>query len=157
MSNWVHVNGVFRIDSIRSIDPEFKPEEIFGKQCLFKDSEEVWNDFSDNPDDFLPAGSEGTCEMSVWEDPDPCSIAAYTVSIFGDLRDCNSTNNILQYFIKVCRKINKNYMIRQAVITAESEVIDQTRTITFINDEIKEIIYNPDGTILNTVYLLDEM
>lgn len=64
-------------------------------------------------------GSEGSLEMSVWTNPDPCCMAAYTVSIFGDLRDHDSTEEIINWFEEKCKELGGS--IRQAVITVDNE------------------------------------
>ena len=62
----------------------------------------------------MPGGDEGTLHKSVWVNPTKHSMAAYAVSIFGDLRDGDSPNEIIEWFKKICDKVNP----RQAVITA---------------------------------------
>lgn len=71
MSVWTHVAGVIRVDCIRCIceQPEFN--KIF----------DACN---------IPMGSEGPLDFRVIENPEKDSLAAYTVVIFGDLRDFGS-------------------------------------------------------------------
>lgn len=118
MSVWTHVAGVIRVDDIR-IDnylPNF--DKIVGKECLFKSSENTWRDMENYPNDYMPYGSEGTLQKSVWINPDKNSMAAYTISVFGDLRDYEEPQPIIDWFIKVCDRFE---WIRQAVITVETE------------------------------------
>ena len=62
-------------------------------------------------------GSEGSLQISVWDNPDKNCANAYTVSIFGDLRDHDNPQEIINWFKS---KIN-NLWIRQAVITVSNE------------------------------------
>jgi len=45
-------------------------------------------------------------------------MAAYTISIFGDLRDHNDPNDIIEWFKGVLKRCG---MIRQATITVKNE------------------------------------
>ena len=118
MSVWTHVAGIIRVDDIRfdNYSPNF--DKIVGKECLFESSENTWRDMQNNPNDYMPYGSEGTLQKSVWIDPDKSSMAAYTISVFGDLRDYEEPQPIIDWFIKVCDRFE---WIRQAVITVETE------------------------------------
>lgn len=117
MSVWTHVAAVFRIDGIQEFGkPNF--EEIFGKQCLWNDSGAVWEDACKNPEKYLPMGSEGTLETSVWVNPRGNELAAYTVTVFGDLRDFNDIEFVEKWFDNSCRKAEN---VRQAVVTIECE------------------------------------
>lgn len=118
MSNWTHVAGIIRIDCIRTLEDNPNFDTFIGKECLFEDDESVWIRLDSHPDEFLPAGSEGTLQKSVWINPEKCDIAAYTVSIFGDLRDHDNPKDIIEWFKKKC----SNLCIRQAVITVENEL-----------------------------------
>ena len=119
MSNWTHVAGIVRIDSFRGlffgIEPDF--EAIFGKELNFDDPEERWDDAQHNPEKYLPLGSEGSLHMSLWINPDSHDFAAYTVSIFGDLRDHQDPDEIIVWFEEKCSKV----MVRNACITVYNE------------------------------------
>lgn len=117
MSNWTHVAGVVRIDDLRLSDetPDF--DKMFGKEVRYEDSLDVWEDADENPDDYLPMGREGSLRKSVWINPDNSSISAYTVSIFGDLRDHDDPQAIVDWFEKKL----KNVWVRQAMITVSNE------------------------------------
>lgn len=121
MSIWTHVAGVVRIDAIR-FDPNDIPDfdAIFGREWTFDDmwdDEPAYIDSIENPDAFMPCGSEGSLEKSVWINPDRSSMASYVVTIFGDLRDYDSPVSIIEWFKKCCGKV----MVRQAIITVETE------------------------------------
>lgn len=120
MSNWTHVAGIIRIDYIKwENDPELNFDELIGKECLFESDSEIWEDAKNNPDKYLPMGSEGTLEKSVWINPKQYDVPRYAVSIFGDLRDHDNPQEIIDWFQKICNKL-KN-LVRNAVITASNE------------------------------------
>ena len=119
MSTWTHVVSVFRIDHIRYFG-ELDFVNIFGKTCKFEDKNDIWVDAREHPDEYLPMGSEGSLEMNVWTNPDRGFLPAYTVSVFGDLRDYNDIYAIKAWFYKCCSKVN----IRQAVIEIYCEESD---------------------------------
>ena len=56
--------------------------------------------------------------MSVWVNPNLDSITSYTVSIFGDLRDHDDPDEIIDWFKDKCQ--NNDLAIRNAVIVAEN-------------------------------------
>lgn len=117
MSNWTHVAAVVRIDELVGLSEPTDASAIFGKECLFESSSDVWQDARINPDKYLPMGSEGSLQMSVWNNPDKSCLAATTISIFGDLRDHESPEEIVEWFKNKIR----GQFIRQAVITAQNE------------------------------------
>jgi hypothetical protein len=124
MSNWTHVAGIMRIDSFRFANNDMDFEKEIGKECLWGTGD--WDEWDKHPEDFLPGGSEGTLNMSVWKNPDRDCLAAYTVSIFGDLRNHDSCEKIIDWFKEKCKK----FMIRQAVITVHNEW-NGTETYTY--------------------------
>lgn len=122
MSNWTHVCAIFRIDEARSFTDKPNFEEIFGKQLSYYASENMWEEAENYPERFLPFGSEGSLEMTIWENPDMSSVDAYTISIFGDLRDHDSADEIIEWFDNKCEEICQVFAgIRQAVITVDNE------------------------------------
>lgn len=129
MSNWTHVAAIFRVDGFYH-DYDFT--KIFGKELNFNDSKDKWRVSEKHPEQFLPLGSEGSLKMSIWENPDCSCVAAYTVSIFGDLRDHNSIDEIINWFDEKCKGI----WIRQAVITVENEMYG-TSTKTYRYEEYR--------------------
>ena len=118
MSNWTHVAAIFRIDDLRFAGEEMDFTKLFGKELNFEGDRWVWDEAEMYPESFLPCGSEGSLKMSVWTNPNDHSLAAYTVSIFGDLRDHNSVDEIINWFDEKCKAIK---MLRQAVITVDNE------------------------------------
>jgi len=126
MSVWTHVAAVVRIDDFRFSDDQPIPDwdEIFGKECLFDAPSEVWDDCEAHPEKYLPCGSEGTLQKTAWINPDSHMVAAYTVTIFGDLRDYENLDEIIDWFKE---KVDSSKIgIRQAVITATN--VYETKT-----------------------------
>jgi hypothetical protein len=120
MSNWTHVAGIVRVDAIRVDDDieELDFDKILGKECLSYSSREVWDDARKHPDKYLPMGSEGSLQKTVWENPDRGRVNSYTISIFGDLRDHDNTSEIIDWFIEKCNLL----WVRSAVITVENDL-----------------------------------
>lgn len=116
MSVWTHVAGIVRVDGIVCFS-EIDFDKVFGKECSWGSDKDTWNDADLNPDDYMPMGSEGSLEKSVWINPDTYCMARYTVSIFGDLRDYDDSKAIIEWFENSCDKVT----VRQAVLTIEVE------------------------------------
>ena len=115
MSTWTHVAGVVRIDGILGMGPEPDWDDIFGKECLWEADPEVWHDLDKHPEKYMPCGSEGTLQKVVWTNPEKSCMAAYTVGIFGDLRDWYDIDAIITWFKKIIK--SEDLWIRSAVIT----------------------------------------
>lgn len=111
MSIWTHVAGVIRVDWLRIFDDDGKAEieKIIGKPCLYND----WY-----PETTIPCGSEGSLEYSIHENPNKHALAAYVVSIWGDLRDYDNVDAIGEWFKDICVKCGA---VRNAVIQIECE------------------------------------
>lgn len=116
MSIWTHVAAIARIDILPHDIND--PTELFGKQCLFNDTDEIWDDMIANKDKYLPCGSEGTLNIEIWKNPEENHADQWCVSIFGDLRDYESGEGIIEWFKD---KLSQCKMVRQAVITVETE------------------------------------
>lgn len=117
MSNWTHVAGIVRVDCIRGLEAEPDFELVFGKEIHFGSPSEEWDNYDAHPEMYLPAGSEGSLIINVWDNPHKSHIAAYTISIFGDLRDHDSPDAIITWFKAVCAKLR----VRNACVVAENE------------------------------------
>lgn len=109
MSVWTHVAGVIRVDAIRQIS-----EQDFSKIFI----KSLWGEH--NPNCNMPSGSEGSLDFRVIENPDKDSIDAYTVVIFGDLRDFGAADIyvIEDWWNEV---LNQCGIIRQAVLQIQPE------------------------------------
>ena len=131
MSVWAHVAGVVRIDDLRidnSNPPDF--DEIFGAEF---DYEEMY-DIHYYSGKIMPCGSEGTLHKSVYINPDCSEASAYTVSIFGDLRDFYSSKEIIDWFTDCL----KDLLVRQASILVEIESENSVFAIYDYNGKIME-------------------
>ena len=126
MSNWTHVAGIIRVDGTANLDLD----EVIGKECLWGAPSEVWEDAEANPDKYLPMGSEGSLQKSIWRNPDKDRLAFCTISIFGDLRDHYSASDIIEWFKEKC----KSLWVRNAVITARNDWYG-TETYTYEESE----------------------
>ena len=128
MSNWTHVAGVVRIDHVLALQGRLDIDKIFGKECVLSDvsDDKAWDEWSDimddareNPNEYLPRGSEGSLRKVVWENPDKECAVGYTVTIFGDLRDHDNPQEIVDWFKNKIK--NPSIIIRQATITVYNE------------------------------------
>ena len=101
MSIWTHVCGCIRVDSIRiGVEKD-------------KDHDKIVHAIERG----IPCGSEGPIKYDIWINRDRSCIAAYTVSIFGDLRDYDDIEEIESWFRNAC----ENLLVRNAVIHIEVE------------------------------------
>lgn len=114
MSQWTHVAGIFRVDAL-IINEEVQKETIkeikglLGKIVDFGDDDD-WNT-------LLPCGSEGSLKYEVIPNPSLNSLSAFTIPVWGDLRDYDNVDEIISWFEGVCR----NLWIRQAIIEIDVE------------------------------------
>lgn len=134
MSTWTHVAGVVRVDAIRIgtiAEPNW--DDIFGKECAYEESRSVWHDLDEHPEKYMPCGSEGTLQKVVWTNPKEHYVAAYTVSIFGDLRDWYDVNAIVEWFKKIVT--NDDLNVRNAVITVTNGYETKTWAYNFGEEE----------------------
>lgn len=113
MSQWTHVNASIRFDGMSEI--ELPSEKDLGRICRWDD--EDWSHW-ENPD--LPCGSEGSIEYKIIKNPLKSCLAAMVIVFYGDLRDYNNVNEILEYF----NKIIKNRSIRSGILEIEVEYGD---------------------------------
>lgn len=159
MSNWTHVAGIIRVDGIiGSSDMGNEIKRIIGKEVHFDSSMDEWNDFDRNPKEYLPCGSEGTLRMTLWENPNKSSMAAYTVSIFGDLRDHDSPTEIIKWFRdRVLMLDCISCGVRNACVVADNEyygvknwAYDERATRQFFNEnyEAVTLMYDEIGMTL---------
>jgi len=134
MSSWSHVAGIIRMDTIRGVVPMPDFDELIGKEVRFEDGTEVWDDAEKNPNKYLPMGSEGSLEKIVWINPDESYCAAYVISIFGDLRDHESAEELIEWFKKKVTEIDgcKFGWVRQAVITVNNDYYNKNVSWQFI-------------------------
>ena len=140
MSQWTHVNGNIRFDAMVGLIPNQDRaaiEKVMGKTCRFDDERAISEACT------VPCGREGSIQYEIYQSPDPHELAAYSVSIFGDLRDYNNLDEIKKWFEKI---ITTWAGIRSAVLVVE---IEYSKTVILIPREdhneykivgVKEII-----------------
>lgn len=145
MSNWTHVAGIIRVDAPLNIEDFFESnfslstkegelrffDRVVGKECHWGDPYSTWKDYTDYPNLYMPGGSEGTLYKKIWiNDKSDCS-DRYTVSIFGDLRDHDSCDDIIAWFKETCDKF---LIVRQGIITVHNEWLG-IRDYRYVEDE----------------------
>lgn len=129
MSQWTHVSGIIRVDSIvdRGVTKEKEKkllEDFLGPICSYDDEES-------SEQCHLPCGSEGSLryEVSITghanEEPGyfSASVSRGHISIWGDLRDYNDFQEILNWFKSLCSSIQKEigYWVRDSILTIDVE------------------------------------
>ncbi len=155
MSMWTHVNGNIRLDEFgeHSVD---KIKSIMGKMYVYRPelSGLSESDFSSDTNEItLPFGSEGSLLYSVVANKDVSSLPAYSISIWGDLRDYDTDTvrgEIIPWFKNLLLTFKSAYMImRNAMI--EIEVEDGTHIaligVLKYNEDTRE--YIPEVFTLN--------
>ena len=99
MSSWTHVMGIVRISDVRVNDdriPNF--DKIFGIEVPCYEVSKYYDDMKAHPEKYLPFGSEGSLQKSIWINHNRKTSDAYTVSIFGVLRDYSTPQEIIKWF-----------------------------------------------------------
>lgn len=131
MSNWTHVAGIIRVDYIKWDEdtPELDFDKLIGKECHDYDT---FVDADKHPELYLPMGSEGSLQKSVWINPNDSDCTRYVVSIFGDLRDHDSADEIIEWFKNKCESLGGK--VRQATITVYNECYE-TKSYTYGEEE----------------------
>lgn len=114
MSYWTHINGSIRIDHIRFEEEDTLDfDEIFGKEWDFGEWDKAEEEY------YLPSGSEGSLKKSVWVNPKLNSVPAYTVTIFGDLRDVETEHKFEEWLNNVT-EIFEPIMIRSLIFRVDN-------------------------------------
>lgn len=121
MSIWTHVAAVIRFDGLQLFGDT--PPEL-GNGCAYHDPKEKW----DRCD--IPTGSEGSLQTHLWVNPEKNNLAAYTATIWGDLRDYTDVKEVIDYL----KRITKDKMVRNGVATIEVEG-EQAVILHYINNE----------------------
>lgn len=114
MSQWTHVCGCIRYDALRMFGMPYSTldeiKKLVGNTVSFEDPEEKWDKCN------VPCGSEGSIQFVFWSNPSLTALAAYTVAVFGDLRDFGKedVHKIEEWFKRVITA--KNIMVRNAIV-----------------------------------------
>lgn len=117
MSIWCHVNASFRIDCLPAMTAD-EVVEMFGARV---ETDSDWNEYCDNPERFLPTGSEGSLNWFLWRNPRANELASTTVVVFGDLRDVEAPDIIESWLDRVVENVGEFF--RQAIVQVEIEYI----------------------------------
>lgn len=106
MSQWTHVAACIRFDGLR----------IPGFPSMLPDLSDP------------PMGSEGPLKVEVWQNPEPNHMAAWTVTVHGDLRHFGENYEkdvgiIVDWLTRICvrRDVKKPILIRQGICQIEVE------------------------------------
>lgn len=110
MSQWTHVNGSIRYDAGYRNPKKEELKKLIGIMANYGDADsfEKCN---------MPCGSEGSIEYNIYENENLNDLAAFVVSIWGDLRDYNNSKEIEEWF----HKITKDQFIRSAILEIDVE------------------------------------
>ena len=125
MSQWTHVAGIIRVDGMGSLlgmtSPDEKQaiEKVIGKTTDFISSYEEYDECT------VPCGSEGSLQYKVDIHGGNSSLYRGAVTIWGDLRDYDNTNEIVSWFKKTLESFNISkefpFGVRDAVISIDVE------------------------------------
>ncbi len=127
MSIWTHVAGIVRVDGIGSVTPPIPKFNTW-----------QWEDDDATIDACdVPAGSEGSLYVEIWEAKEN-SVAKYTVSVFGDLRDYDDEEAIIAFFNKITSKGYAPIGVRGGVFTVKVEG-KSGRSFAWVDEEWKEM------------------
>lgn len=132
MSIWTHVNGNIRVDSFRFDEAaeEKRIRDALGEIITYDHIGLFGNSLGDCPEIRIPCGSEGSLEYEIIANPDKSCIAAYSISVWGDLRSYCDTNEIEAWFNRVVYE--SDLSIRQAILQVEVEGMENR---VFVYDE----------------------
>jgi hypothetical protein len=111
MSQWTHIAGCIRIDSV--VDPTVKLtlKNQFGNTVEFDSPEEDWNKCN------VPCGSEGSVQYRIEQTGDDNSLAWGLIYIWGDLRDYDNVQEIYDWINRACQGL----MIRSCSVKVDIE------------------------------------
>ena len=128
MSVWTHVVGVIRYDSFYNDEPDVV---ITGGSRNVEFQLAHCN---------IPCGSEGGLQISKWTNPSMSSIAKYVITIFGDLRDYDDEEEIINYF----DEITKGQFVRQANFTI---MVEGNKSRVFVWDNETFLVGDDGGFV----------
>ncbi|MBO5515795.1 MAG: hypothetical protein J5963_06785 [Schwartzia sp.] len=139
MSIWTHVCGCIRVDDLGLDDTTESLMEIKNILGVIIDPDRP--DFDPSAETEMPCGSEGSLKYQIIDESSPepnvHNVAAYTIPIWGDLRDFKDGKSIEDWFLGVCEAIhdglNENLFVRQACIVINVQG-QKTRQVFFGED-----------------------
>jgi len=95
MRIWTHINASIRLDNTH-FDEKYKPN-------LGPSTDSIYENGDKEYDGIIPCGSEGSLKYNIWYGKGEGNVADCTVSIFGDLRDYDNVEEILNYFTNITK------------------------------------------------------
>jgi len=113
MSIWTHVAAVIRVDALRLAGFP-KGRDLL--TALAKD---------------LPCGSEGPLEYTIRVNPEHHHLAAYVVTIFGDLRNYGSAQPVIDWL----QEVTRGQMVRQGLAEISVEGHEPVRLRHVMEDD----------------------
>lgn len=153
MSQWTHVGGVIRIDGIPSLaglnqeQEKAEIQKMLGNTCSYDDDESKWDACN------VPCGSEGSLQHSysfVGHDDvgkgfiASSSLTRSAIGIWGDLRDYDDEQEIINWFKGILAKFQPNhpenkglFSIREALLSIEVEGRNKKTVCVWNNDKKK--------------------
>lgn len=114
---WLHVNGCIRIDSLRWVTPDPTLnliQELLGDIIKYDHVGLFGTKHGERPDSPIPCGTEGSLEYEIIVNPDPNTVVAYTIPIWGDLRHYTNIAEVEDWFYNIVR--HEDLIMRQAVL-----------------------------------------
>ena len=110
MSQWTHVAGLVRVDSLDGLG-------------VHRDTSETLRSIIEASG--VPVGSEGPVRTSLQRTREDSSLSWGHISIWGDLRDYGDASDVEElchWFRQLCQHLlQAHYVIRQAVLAVEVE------------------------------------
>lgn len=127
MSQWTHVSGIIRVDSFVDEEVTKEKEEKLLKGLLGPIRN--YDEEKSSEQCHLPCGSEGSLKYEVsitgyaHREPDyfSASVSRGHISIWGDLRDYEDYQEILDWFKSLCSSMEKEigYSVRDSILTID--------------------------------------
>lgn len=114
MSQWTHIAGCIRIDSLGELlgeDTKKQLEIAFGNTCEYNDERVVWDTCN------VPCGSEGSLQYAIQKTGRENELAWGIVYIWGDLRDYDGAQEIFEWLANSC----EGFMIRSCTVKIDVE------------------------------------
>lgn len=92
--------------------PDQTPD--LGKTCTYDSPSADWEACT------VPRGSEGSLQVHLWTNPERMHAAAFTATIWGDLRSYESVDEVVEYL----DRITQGRMVRQGIAEISIEYRD---------------------------------
>ena len=138
MSQWTHVAGIIRIDSMVAVMSR-GPDST--EDNLRRRLGEIWNydsDYIPTSNESTPSGSEGSIQYDIVKTGNEHSLSWGHIVIWGDLRDFDDPNEIYDWLLNSLATINEDGMgFRDVAISIDVEY--QKQYIVFLEGEEQKL------------------